>query len=211
MTSMPQRSVDADSIECDRPVLANAPQITVKVTHSIEEMMQAFAVRAAVFMSEQNCPYAEEFDGNDFSATQILGLIGDEPAATLRIRYFSDFAKPERLAVRKEFRNSGIAADVIGFAVELCRQKGYRKLYGHAQARLIPFWERFGFRPKDGGEFVFSDHNYVEVFCDLDAHSDPLTLDKDPMVLIRPEGAWDRPGVLELSSARPATNPVGKS
>ena len=210
MTSMPQRAAQAESVGRDRHHLATAPQTIVKVTHNIDEMMQAFAVRAAVFMSEQNCPYAEEFDGNDFSATQILGLIGEEPAATLRVRYFSDFAKPERLAVRKEFRNSGIAAEVIGFAVDLCRQKGYRKLYGHAQARLLPFWERFGFLPKDRGEFVFSDHSYVEVFCDLDAHSDPIDLKKDPMVLIRPEGAWDRPGVLEMSAARPATNPVGQ-
>ncbi len=29
------------------------------------------------------------------------------------------------------------------------------------------------------------------------------------MVIIRPEGAWDEPGVLERSSDRAATNPIG--
>jgi hypothetical protein len=29
------------------------------------------------------------------------------------------------------------------------------------------------------------------------------------MILIRPESEWDKPGVLEKSSVRPATNPVG--
>ena len=84
--------------------------------------MQAFVVRAAVFMSEQHCPYAEEFDGNDFTATQILGVIGEEPVAAIRIRYFANFAKLERLAVRREFRGRAVAATVIEFALELCRR-----------------------------------------------------------------------------------------
>ena len=172
--------------------------------------MQAFAVRSAVFLSEQNCPYAEEFDGNDFTATHVLGLVGTEPAATMRIRYFADFAKPERLAVRKEFRKSGITAEVINFGVELCRRQGYHKLYGHAQVRLLPFWQRYGFRPTGKDSFVFSDHEYVEILCDLEPHPEAITGAEDPLVMIRPEGDWDRPGVLDHSAARPATNPTGE-
>ncbi|MEB3904248.1 hypothetical protein OSH39_02650 [Mycobacterium ulcerans] len=37
--------------------------------------------------------------------------------------------------------------------------------------------------------------------------SDAITLASDPYLLLRPEGAWDDPGVLERSAARPATNP----
>ena len=51
--------------------------ISVKVAWSIEEMMQAFAIRSAVFMADQNCPYAEEFDGNDFSATHVVAYEGE--------------------------------------------------------------------------------------------------------------------------------------
>ena len=186
-----------------------APVVGVKVAHSVEEMMRAFAVRAAVFLSEQNCPYAEEFDGNDFTATHVLGLVGAEPAATMRIRYFADFAKPERLAVRKEFRKSGITAEVIKFGIELCRRKGYHKLYGHAQVRLLPFWQRYGFQPTGRDSFVFSDHEYIEIRCDLEPHPEAITGDVDPLVMVRPEGDWDRPGVLDRSGARPATNPTG--
>ena len=35
---------------------------------------------------------------------------------------------------------------------------------------------------------------------------DALTLESDPMVLLRPEGAWDEAGVLDRSADRPATN-----
>ena len=183
--------------------------VSVKIVRSVEELMQAFAVRSAVFLSEQHCPYAEEFDGNDFSATQFLGLVGAEPASTCRMRYFADFVKFERLAVRREFRKSGVAAEMIEYALELCRQKGYRKIYGHSQTRLVPFWQKFGFEPLNDETFIFSDHEYVEIECLMDPHPDPVAVGKNPMVIIRPEGAWDEPGVLERSSDRAATNPTG--
>lgn len=36
---------------------------------------------------------------------------------------------------------------------------------------------------------------------------DALTLDTDPYELLRPEGAWNEPGVLDRSAARTASNP----
>jgi hypothetical protein len=39
---------------------------------------------------------------------------------------------------------------------------------------------------------------------DLDAHPHPISLGEDPMVTIRPEGAWNVPGPLELSNLRPS-------
>jgi predicted GNAT family N-acyltransferase len=83
---------------------ANQKEIGIKVADCIEDMMKVFSIRAAVYIAEQECPYQEEFDGNDFSGSHLLGFVGDEPVGCLRIRYFADFAKLERLAVRKEYR-----------------------------------------------------------------------------------------------------------
>lgn len=178
--------------------------IRVRVAHDIEEMMRAFAVRSAVFLSELECPYAEEFDGNDFTATHFLGLVDDEPASTCRVRYFADFAKLERVAVRRQFRKSGVAAEMIACALELCRQKGYRRLHGHCEERLLPFWNRFGFEAIEGKTFVLAGHEYVELECLLEPHPDPIAIGKDPMLFIRPEGAWDEPCWLEEPEAKPA-------
>src|SRR3954454_23156574 len=103
-------------------------------------MMRVMSIRSAVYIAEQLCPYNEEFDGNDFSATHLIGYVGNEPAACLRVRYFADFAKIERLAVRKEYRKSRLPFQLVRAAIELCRVKGYRRLYGHAQKRLANFW-----------------------------------------------------------------------
>ena len=134
--------------------------------------MRVTTIRSAVYMAEQECPYDEEFDGNDFSATHLIGYVGNEPAACLRIRYFADFVKMERLAVRHEFRKTRLAFKIVRAGIELCRAKGYRKIYGHSQKRLLNFWSRFGFRPFEGSkEFVFSDFDYVEDRARHDAPS----------------------------------------
>ncbi len=173
-----------------------------------DEVSRALAVRAAVFMIEQKCPYPEEFDGNDFCGTHILGTVDGEPAAAMRVRYFADFAKLERLSVLPRFRRTLIALEVVEKAVDLCRRKGYRKVYGHAQKHLVHFWQRFGFQPlQKNRKVVFSDHEYVEMWGVLAPHPDAITMDSDPMVIIRPEGQWDEPGVLDKSAERPPTNP----
>jgi predicted GNAT family N-acyltransferase len=159
-------------------------------------------------MSEQNCPYDEEFDGNDYCATHILGLVGDQPAAVLRIRFFAEFAHIGRLAVLPRFRRTLIPKVVIEQGIEICRRKGYRTLYGQAQKRLVGFWAKFGFQPmRKNANLVFSDHEYVEITAELEPHENAITTRSDPYTIIRPEGRWDEPGVLDHSAARPATNP----
>ena len=67
------------------PTESNDKRYRFKVARTLNDMMQVAAIRAAVFMSEQKCPYDEEFDGNDLcAATHILGYVNDEPAACLR-------------------------------------------------------------------------------------------------------------------------------
>jgi len=177
--------------------------VSVRVVRSMEEMARVIAIRSAVYMGEQHCPFEEEFDGNDFSATHLICHRGHEPVGCLRIRYFADFAKLERLAVRNESRSNGLAGQIVDAAIELCRKKGYRVLYSHSQKRLLGFWAQRGFeRMRGGREFVFSDFDYVEVKLETERHPQRITLDEDPYVLIRPEGQWDTPGILELSASR---------
>jgi predicted GNAT family N-acyltransferase len=175
---------------------------------SHDQVAKVFAIRAAVFMAEQTCPYDEEFDGNDYSGTHILGLVDGEPAAVLRMRYFADFVKLERLAVLPKFRRTLIAKFVVEHAINVAQRKGYRQMYGHAQARLVHFWERFGFRPMSKNtRLVYSDHEYIEMVGPIVPHEDALSVFSDPYVLVRPEGLWDQPGALDRSAARAATNP----
>ena len=70
------------------------------------------------------------------------------------------------------------------------------------------FWSRFGFRvPENARHFTFSDFDYVEIVADIERDPDAVTLAADPYVIIRPEGRWHKPGILEKSSTRAVTRP----
>ncbi|MBI3675429.1 MAG: GNAT family N-acetyltransferase [Proteobacteria bacterium] len=182
--------------------------LETRVVSTPDDIAKVFALRAAVFMVEQDCPYEEEFDGNDFCATHILGTINGEPAAVLRVRYFAEFAKIERLAVLPRFRRTLIAIKVVEAGIEVARRKGYRRLYGHAQKRLTKFWSRFGFTPlAKNFPLVYSDHEYVEMSAEVTPHAEAITLMSDPYLIVRPEGRWDAPGALDRSAERVPTNP----
>ena len=183
--------------------------LEVVVCRTLNDVVQAIAVRAVVYMGDQACPFDEEFDGNDFAgATHLLLKRNGEPIGTLRIRWFADFAKTERVVVRREFRKGRATLMLILAAKKLAERKGYRKLLGYGQVRLIPFWQQYFnacVRPRRDG-FVVSDHDYVEMIVEATPPADAITLDSDPMMILRPEGAWDEPGVLDRSTARPASN-----
>jgi predicted GNAT family N-acyltransferase len=203
MTALVRPPIDA------LPLVALNGLMEVVVARTLTELLEAISIRALVYMGEQRCPFNEEIDGNDFAgATHLLLRSNGEPIGTLRLRWFADFAKLERVAIRKEHRGGPATRALIEAAFDLAKRKGYRKILGHAQARLTPFWKRYRAQPRPGRPcFVFSDHEYVEIEADLVPPADAMTADSDPIVLLRPEGAWDRPGVLDRSAARPATNP----
>jgi predicted GNAT family N-acyltransferase len=189
---------------------AGKHKIGVTVARTIEDIMRVAAIRNSVYIGEQECPYNEEYDGNDFSATHLLAYIGDEPVGCLRLRFFADFAKFERMAIRKEFRKSRAAIQLARAGFKICQKKGYQRVYGHIQERLVNFWSRFGFRVMEGGQkFVFSDFEYVEIVADIERDPEAVTIGGNPYVIIRPEGRWHVPGVLEQSAARTITSRQG--
>ena len=94
--------------------------VTVRIARDLNDLMTVFAIRSAVYLAEQDCPIDEEFDGNDLVAAHFIGFVGTEPAACLRVRFFGDFAKVERLAVRHQFRKSRVSFKLVQASVELC-------------------------------------------------------------------------------------------
>ena len=194
-----------------KPLTVSAPArpavdgLRVVVARTLDDLMRVMVVRSLVYMGGQTCPFDEEFDGNDFAgATHLLLLRNDEPIGVVRLRWFSGFVKLERLAIRAEFRGGAGLMMLSRAAFDHAERKGYRRLMGHAQSRLVPFWKRYFHGRLRAGRrsFAFSDYDYVEMEFDLQPPPDAITIDSDPMVLLRPEGEWDRPGVLDRSVVR---------
>ncbi len=168
------------------------------VVRTLDDFLRVAAIRSMVYLGEQDCPFDEEFDGNDFCAMHILGWVENEPAASLRIRFFADFAKVERLAVIERFRQSRIAFRIVRFALNIIARKGYMQAYGHARVGLEEFWARFGAKPIGvEGAFEFSGQRYTEMRVELPRAANAIRIGDDPLLIIRPEGEWDSAGILE--------------
>ncbi len=122
-------------------------RIEVKIVETMDEMTKVLAVRAAVCLGELQWPFHEYMDGNDFTATQLIATVDGEPAGTMRIRYFGDFAKPEWLVVLERFRRGrfgsrGVAYALGSHAFSFCRKKGFTRIYGHAASDLEALWRK---------------------------------------------------------------------
>lgn len=176
--------------------------LRISVVRTLEDLHRAYAVRDIVFIDHQSCPYTEEYDGNDLCATHLLASIGPVPVGTMRIRYFAGFAKLERLAVLPRHRGGSVATQLVDKAIHLIRQKGYRCFKLHAQMRYEGFWSKWASRDHTHAPFRFSDHDYVAMSGRVASSATHLTACADPMILNRPEGEWDHPGVLDHSQNR---------
>src|SRR5258705_5104477 len=126
----------------------NPRSISIRIARDPNDLMLVTAIRAAVYLAEQDCPIEEEFDGNDLVAAHFIGFVGTEPAGCLRVRFFVEFAKVERLAVRHQYRSSRVSFKLVQASVDYIKRKGFRKIYGLAQDRLVNFWAHFGGRPR---------------------------------------------------------------
>lgn len=179
--------------------------LRVEVVRDLNTFMKVVAIRSSVFLAEQDCPYDEEFDNNDLCACHLIAYLRDEPVATLRIRWFANFAKIERVCVMKHVRGGSLVKLMIESAVEVIGRKGYIHIIGYIQKRLVPFWRQLGFEPRENRSgFRFSDYDYVECERQIESPVDALSIDSDPYVIMRPEGDWDHENVLDISAKRPA-------
>ena len=180
----------------------------VRIARSFDDLLMVYAVRSAVYIAEQECPFAEEFDGNDHCATHLIGFIEGEPAGCIRARFFHDFVKFERLAVLKKFRKSSLASELCRSGIDLARRKGFRRLYAHSREGLEGLYARFGATPMGSDrKLSFSGFNYTEMLLEIEPSQDAITLDSGGYVILRPEGDWDQPGILEISATRPVRDP----
>ena len=126
----------------------NRASFSVRIARDPNDLMLVTAIRSAVYLAEQDCPIEEEFDGNDLVAAHFLGFVGERACGLSARALFGEFAKVERLAVRHQYRRSRLSFKLVQASVDYdVKRKGFKKVYGQAQDRLVDFWAHFGARP----------------------------------------------------------------
>lgn len=103
-----------------------------------------WALRSAVFVVEQDCPYLD-LDGRDLEEGTWHVWARDasgEPTATLRVLDDGEVWRIGRVATAATARGVGLAGELMRDALELCPD---RPVVLDAQAHLIEWYAGFGF------------------------------------------------------------------
>jgi hypothetical protein len=184
-----------------RTIAPSHNQIRTEVVTTYEQLLHAYAIRSICFMEENGIKALHEFDGNDYQATHMIVYAGDEPVGTLRIRWFKDFAKLERTAFRKAYRNTHVLRAFADFVFDHVARKGYEKVITHAQPKYARLWRIvLGFKNVEGKKPIYFDGHaepYIELVKGLTPPANAISASTDPAVLFRTEGFWDAPSEYE--------------
>jgi len=129
----------------DRGGSATAGGVVFRVVAGDSDLLAAYCVRSIVFVGEQACPFAEEFDGLDAGATHIVGSQDGEPVAAARLRAVDGWAKLERIAIVPRLRGRGLAHVLVEFLLATARAGGFRRFKMHAQTHLEALYAQHGF------------------------------------------------------------------
>jgi predicted GNAT family N-acyltransferase len=118
---------------------------------------EAHDIRIEVFVEEQG--FRNEIDDNDDRAIHVVLFENGVPAATGRL-----FAKNKdtyiigRVAVRKQYRNSGLGKKVVGRLEDRARELGGRCVELSSQCRVRNFYEKMG--------YFATGETYLNEFCE---------------------------------------------
>ncbi|WP_067705680.1 GNAT family N-acetyltransferase [Erwinia sp. ErVv1] len=119
---------------------------------STAQLYQLLALRSAVFVVEQNCPY-QDVDGIDLLGENrhLLGMLDNKLVACARLlapQTASEPVKIGRVIVASEARGLSLGNRLMEQAVDRCEQHWpQHNIFLSAQAHLQRFYAGFGFTP----------------------------------------------------------------
>lgn len=179
--------------------------VEIKIASTTDEILNAFALREQIFVGDEGLDYHAEFDGNDFCATHLIARINQKTVGTMRIRYFKDFVKFERVCVVKEYRKTNVSKLMMDSAAKFCAAKGYSLVHGVCKKELLPRWAKINAFPIEGAPVsVQHGMTLIAIEQQLPPAKQTINIKSSPETLNTKEGDWfeDMPifGTFELEA-----------
>jgi predicted GNAT family N-acyltransferase len=117
----------------------------VRIANTPERVEDAFAVRIAVFVVEQQIPREEELDEHDAKATHAVGYLDGIPVAAGRLVLADGYGKIGRMAVLREHRGRRYGAAILEALEREASAAGVPRVRLSAQLHAAPFYEHAGY------------------------------------------------------------------
>ena len=116
----------------------------VREALSEDEVTAALALRSRVFIDEQGVSFEADQDGRDPEATHIVAVDDGAVIGTCRLLFRGPIARLGRLAVERDRRGDGVAAEILREADRVAVDAGAETIALHAQTYALPLYEAAG-------------------------------------------------------------------
>jgi ElaA protein len=130
-----------------------APELAVRTTPDAAELRAALALRHDVFITEQGVSLADELDGRDDEALQVVAVRGGRVVGTCRVLVEGRLGKLGRMAVEQASRRDGVGARLLAEAEAAAQAAGVHRIVLAAQVDAERFYAAHGYATV-GGRFV---------------------------------------------------------
>ena len=115
-----------------------------------QELYQVLALRAEVFVVEQNCPY-QDVDGKDLNSLHVLGYLDKELVAYARVLAqgisYNEYASIGRVVTAPSVRGKTHGHALVDFSIDVCNKNfPDQAVKISAQAHLEKFYNEHGFK-----------------------------------------------------------------
>ncbi|MYL63585.1 GNAT family N-acetyltransferase [Bacillus hwajinpoensis] len=125
----------------------------VKIVESKQELEDAFLVRHAVFVGEQQVPAELEIDDYESQAYHFVAYDNSKPTAAGRFRVINQIAKAERICVLSSYRKTGLGQLLMKSIEKHARELDLKEIKLNAQRTAVGFYEKLGYKTVSG-EFI---------------------------------------------------------
>jgi predicted GNAT family N-acyltransferase len=116
------------------------------LSHRDPRFRECAAIRAEVFIVEQQVPADEEMDELDAEAVHVLAYMDHQPVGTGRLVLLDgSVARVGRMAVLRAHRRRGIGSAILHHLLGEARARSVHRVVLAGQLHAIPFYERHGF------------------------------------------------------------------
>lgn len=139
--------------------------VQIEKVNTKKSLNRVYNIRKKVFIEEQKVPVELEMDEHDETSEHFILYLNKKPIGCARIRYNS-FAKLERIAILKEYRNQGYGSKLTEYLIQYCKDKKIGRIIIHSQMYIVDFYKKFGFKPV-GEPFYEAGIEHVKMILEL--------------------------------------------
>jgi len=139
--------------------------LEIRLIKNQHELEQVFEIRKQAFVQEQDVPLELELDGLDDDADHVIVYYNEKPIGCARIR-INEYAKLERVAILKQYRNRGFGTQLMHYLIDYCKSKNITEIRLHSQTYVSDFYEKIGFITR-GKPFFEAGIEHAEMYMKI--------------------------------------------